>query len=324
MLEVGFDEQQTTYATALSAFCAKHGETWASTAQRGVFPLDAWSGIAELGVLGLAMEDSGATALDLMAAHQALGAGGCPGPHWQTVLAVGVLDGKELDDVAAGAVIVSLGTEQLLPWPSVAGITLDSSDLTPGGGDLWRTDMHGVDREAMMLGHELWGRVRWQRGARLAVDERSRALADLVLGAHLMGAGARVLKDVGEYVRVRSQFKTVLSEFQSVAHPLAECDARIVASAAMLRRAASLIDRGDDLPAGHARIYAGMALVSAARAARRAVYQAHQSYGGIGFTEEGPLSWFGPRIGQMSTEAEARWRRPTAADLVAFSRDDIS
>jgi alkylation response protein AidB-like acyl-CoA dehydrogenase len=323
MLDVGFDEQQTTYATALTAFCAKHGSSWAS-GTRGVFPRDAWSGIAELGVLGLAMEDSGATALDLMAAHQALGAGGCPGPHWQTVLAVGVLDGTELDDVAAGELIVSVGTEELLPWPSDADITLDSSALTPAGGELWRTDLRGVDREVMMLGHELWGSVRWQRGGRLDVPERSRALADLVLGAHLVGAGARVLRDVGEYVRVRSQFRTVLSEFQSVAHPLAECDARTAASAAMLRRAASLIDRGDELPAGHARTYGGMALASAARAARRAVYQAHQAYGGIGFTEEGPLSWFGPRIGQLSTEAEARWRRPSADHLVAFSSIDIS
>jgi alkylation response protein AidB-like acyl-CoA dehydrogenase len=323
MLDVGFDKQQTTYATALSAFCAKHGETWAS-APRGEFPRDAWSGIAELGVLGLAMEDSGATALDLMAAHQALGAGGCPGPHWQTVLAVGVLAGKELDDVAEGELIVSVGTEHLLPWPSDADITLDGSDLVPGGGELWRTVVQGIDREVMMLGHELWGSVRWERRARLVVSGRSRALADLVLGAHLVGAGARVLKDVGEYVRVRSQFRTVLSEFQSVAHPLAECDARIVAAAAMLRRAASLIDRGDELPAGQARTYAGMALGSAARAARRAVYQAHQAYGGIGFTEEGPLSWFGPRIGQMSTEAEARWRRPSVDDLVAFVGVDIS
>jgi alkylation response protein AidB-like acyl-CoA dehydrogenase len=110
-----------------------------------------------------------------------------------------------------------------------------------------------------------------------------------------------------------------LSQFQAVAHPLADCDSHLAAAAALVRRAASRLDPIDaaDAQVRTAGFDAGVALAAAARASRLAVYQAHQGYGGIGFAAEGPLAWIGSRVGQLSTEAQQAWRTRPLSELLA-------
>ena len=312
MFEVEYDEQQRSYAQTISAFCEDHPQAWSGAYE---LPTDLWTGLGNLGALGLTAADSGAEPLDVVAAHEALGGGGCPGPLWQTALVVGALAGADRDAVASGRLVVTVGAPAQMPWADRADLMFDATELTPAGGTLWRCESVHIGREFALLGHERAARVDFTRGDALPVSQQVTALADLALAAYLVGAGRRVMTDVVRYVRARKQFRKALSEFQAVAHPLAECDTRIAAAAALVRRAASRFDEHPSGPAG-VRLDAGVALASAARASRQAVYQAHQAYGGIGYAQEGPLSWIGSRIGQLSTEAHARWRARSLDDVL--------
>jgi alkylation response protein AidB-like acyl-CoA dehydrogenase len=312
MLDVGYDEQQRSYAQAIASFCAKHAEVWAAPSSASELSPALWTGLGELGVLGLTSAASGAEPLDVVAAHEALGAGGCPGPLWQTALAVGVLAGDDLDAVSAGSLIVTVGPLGRMPWARRADLVLDDTELRPDGGTLRRCESIEFGRDTTLIGFEPATSIQCTHGESLAVSSSAKALAELALAAYLVGAAHHVIAGVATYVRSRRQFRRMLSEFQAVAHPLAECDARVAAAAALVRRAASRITTEPS-----ALVDTSIALASAARAARQAVYQAHQAYGGIGFAEEGPLAWIGSRVAQLSTEAEALCRARPVSDLLA-------
>jgi alkylation response protein AidB-like acyl-CoA dehydrogenase len=315
MFEVDYDEQQRSYAQAISAFCADHAQAWTDPAAAAGIPAAFWAGLGDLGALGLTAPDSGAQPLDIVAAHEALGAGGAPGPLWQTALVAGALEGDDLDGVGSGRLVATVGSAAQMPWADRADLVFDASELGPEGGSLWRCESVHIGYEFVLLGHERAARVEFTRGAALVVTGQGSALAELALAAYLVGAGRRVMTDVVRYVRSRKQFRRVLAQFQAVAHPLAECDTRIAAAGALVRRAASRFATRPEGATG-VRLDAGVALASAARASRQAVYQAHQAYGGIGYAEEGPLAWIGSRIGQLSTEAHARWRARPLDELL--------
>jgi alkylation response protein AidB-like acyl-CoA dehydrogenase len=303
MPDTGYDAEQRGFASTIADFCAGHETASRSPAVAGEFPSATWDGLARLGVLGLTAPDSGAEPLDVVAAHEALGAGGCAGPLWSTALVAGVLAGSDLAGVVTGSLVASVGSPDRMPWAHRAELLFDGSGLTATGGVLRRAEDATAGPATVLLDFEPAARVEAARWSPVPVRSRARAVADLALGAYLTGSARRVLSDVTGYVRTRTQFRRTLAQFQAVAHPLAQCDAAIAAASALVRRAASRLpdeDRTGD---------AGIALGSAARAARRAVYQAHQSYGGVGFAEEGPLSWMGARIGRLSTLAEALWRQ---------------
>ena len=117
-----------------------------------------------------------------------------------------------------------------MPWATRADLMFDAAELTAAGGTLWRCESVRIDGEFTVLGHERAARIEFTRGDALVVSQRVTALADLALAAYLVGAGRRVMTDVVRYVHARTQFRKTLSQFQAVAHPLAECDTRIAAA----------------------------------------------------------------------------------------------
>ncbi|MDT5026541.1 MAG: hypothetical protein QOE61_2967, partial [Micromonosporaceae bacterium] len=226
---------------------------------------------------------------------------------------------------AAGELIVSAGTPALMPWAAHAQVFLDLTGMRHG--EVWLCADPVAGDEVELLGRELWAPTRLRRETRLAVSRRALLLADLALAGYLVGAATQVLTETAEYVRARHQFGRPLGDFQAVAFPLADCEARLASAGGLVRRAAAAatdVEGGEDAgasgtaddPQGMAGGWGQAALASSARAARRTLYQCHQAYGAIGYTEEGPLAWFGPRIANLATEAEATWRR--AADDVLF------
>ena len=313
MLDVDYDQQQRSYAKVIAAFCADHAEVWSVPGLASELSPQRWAALGELGVLGLTAAGSGAEPLDIVAAHEALGGGGCAGPLWQTALVVGALAGEDLERVSSGRLVAAVGSPPQMPWAARADLVFDASGLRHDGGTLWCCESVEVVREMVLIGYEPAAEIRFRRGEALVVSASAKALAELALAAYLVGATRRVLAEVANYVGSRRQFRRALSEFQAVAHPLAECDARVAGASGLVRRAAS---RFDAAASSNTLLDSGVALASAARASRQAVYQAHQAYGGIGFAEEGPLAWIGSRIAQLSTEAEALWRARPVENLL--------
>jgi alkylation response protein AidB-like acyl-CoA dehydrogenase len=320
MPDTGYDEQQLAYAKVISAYCAEHDDAWTDPVAAAAIHPQLWAGLGELGVFGLTTADSGAQALDLVAAHEALGSAGCPGPLGPTALVVAALSeaggsaAEDIDALVSGRLLATVGTPERMPWATRADLVFDVD-----GARLWRCRQVEVVDETISLGYEPTARVRLTHDEPVEAGPRPTILAELARAAYLVGAGRRIITDVVEYVRTRRQFHRALSQFQAVAHPLADCDSHLAAAAALVRRAASRLDQIDaaDAQVRTAGFDAGVALAAAARASRLAVYQAHQGYGGIGFAAEGPLAWIGSRVGQLSTEAQQAWRTRPLSELLA-------
>jgi alkylation response protein AidB-like acyl-CoA dehydrogenase len=99
-----------------------------------------------------------------------------------------------------------------------------------------------------------------------------------------------------EWARDREQFGRPIGDFQSVAYPLADVAVRTRAARNLVRSAAYALDHGDSSTASAA----ATARLSAARAALDATYRAHQAFGALGFTVEGPVAGIGQHIRQIS------------------------
>jgi alkylation response protein AidB-like acyl-CoA dehydrogenase len=122
------------------------------------------------------------------------------------------------------------------------------------------------------------------------------AIADVALAAYLAGCGDFLLRNVAAYAADRVQFRKPIGSFQSVAHPLADCFVQLTSARTLARLGAHAIDNG--LPA--ASVAAATARLSATRAALHTALQAHQTYGAMGFTVEGPIGSRSARIRQLS------------------------
>ncbi|RNL62438.1 hypothetical protein EFK50_11745 [Nocardioides marmoriginsengisoli] len=269
--------------------------------ESGAFPWAHWQAVGRTGALALTSPETGASALDLVAAGEALGHGGCPGPWWQSLLVIPVLEDAEA--AMAGEVVVTAGTADRVPWAAVAERVFELGEAADRSWLLRPVRVAGVRESWISLGHEpvLAGDLVGD-GPEIAVPARIELLTKLGLAAYLSGAGRRVLTDVVAYTAQRTQFRTRIGDFAAVAHPLAECDARVRAAAGLSRRAAAVLDEAGG-GAGESRSV-HTALRAAAAASREAVYQAHQAYGAIGFSQEGPLAWLGQRVAQLATDAE--------------------
>ncbi|MFI0406027.1 acyl-CoA dehydrogenase family protein [Actinomadura sp. 3N508] len=280
-----------------------------------VFPQGRWTAIAEAGALALTAPESGAGAMDVVAAGDALGQGGCPGPWWQTLLTLDALPAEDAEAAMAGTLVLTAGTATAIPWGATADRIFELGPYDEAG---WRVRLVslGEVREAWVsLGHEpVVAAELVPASPESLVEPRGALLARLGLAAYLSGAGQRVLSDVVAYAGQRTQFRTRIGDFTAVAHPLAEVDAQVRAAMLLTRRAADALDGAGDPRAAEIGVH--IALRAAARASRQAVYQAHQTYGAIGFSLEGPLSWLGQRVAQLATEAERLARQvslvPTA------------
>ena len=136
-LDLSADPDAVAIADSVARFCASElGDTF--TRRCAVpFSRDLWQRLAELGVLALASEAGAREYGHAVAAFEALGRGGFPGPLAATFMATKLLDQTRAASLADGSVIVSLGRPPLMPWGAVAdlfiGIDEDEASLMEVG-----------------------------------------------------------------------------------------------------------------------------------------------------------------------------------------------
>ena len=288
-LDLEFDEDDAALASSVKRYCADRctPERFAGWA----WPNDFWRGLGDLGVLALGTAEGGGGATSIGAAMEQLGLANAPGPLVATFAAGQLVADAERKAIGAGEVIVSMGEPPLMPWLPVAGLVIE---LAGDAAYLARVD--GAVEAVDTLGGEPWGRGRLDRIEELAPIGPALDLANAALAAYLAGAGHRLLSVTAEYAADRVQFRTAIGTFQAVAHPLADSALRLSAARSLARVAADAIDRHDS----GATAMAACARISASRAALDISYRAHQFFGALGFTIEGPIAGVSSRIRQLS------------------------
>jgi hypothetical protein len=312
-LDLAFDDAQQAIHDAANQLCRDHCGDAALKAASGSFPSGPWKAIAELGVLALATPDGEGGACELVAAVEALGRAVFPGPLAESFCAAQLLPPREREAVTRGAAVVSLGSPPLLAWAPAAQIFVEIE-----GERAFLARPRGAVEPVETLGGEPWGRVRLERTAPLGDARRALSLRDLALAAYLAAAGTRLIEDAAEHARTRRQFGRAIGEFQAVAHPLADAWVKLGGAATLARAAAFRFDRaGGAVPAPEAMAAAGAARLSAARAAVGAAHVAHQVFGAIGITLEGPVFHVSRRIRQLASDP-VRDAPARAALLAAF------
>ena len=293
-IDLTYDPQQRALVDAVRSFCERHCTDAVVREAVGEFPKAIWEGLAEMGVLGLATPEGGGGALEVAAAMEELGRANCPGPLATTFFAMQVLPEEDRAAVAEGTRIVSVGTPPLMPWGTVADLFVEVS-----GKRAWRAHPRGPAATVETTVGEPWGRLELERDEEVPGVARASSLADVGLAAYLAGAGDSLIGLAADHARDRRQFGRPIGEFQAVAHPLADSYARLLAARHLARIAAFRWDNGDTTD----RAAAAAARLSATRAALEATYRAHQTWGALGYTVEGPIGLLGQRVRQVSLGA---------------------
>ncbi|MDH3687176.1 MAG: acyl-CoA dehydrogenase family protein [Myxococcales bacterium] len=290
-LDFALDDTQQALADAVYACCQANDVDGVARAETGSFPVGLWRALGELGVLGIAAPGAEGGAEELVAAFEALGRAGCPGPLVGAVCAVRLLPELGRDPVARGVCIPAVGQPPLFPWAPEADVFLEVSS-----GRAWRGEVRGDVQRVATLGGEPWGRVEWARGESLGSAEDALLWSDLARGAWLVGAAERLLGEAAEHARTREQFGRPIGEFQAVAHPLADSWISLTSARALVRAAAEPVERAW----GQAGAEVGAARLSAERAAVRTSRAAHQTLGALGITLDGPLFHLSRRVRQLA------------------------
>ena len=291
--ELELDAAQRAVAAAVSEFCAARCGPTVVRAAAQRFPRELWRELGAQGVLALLTPEGDGGAVELVAALEPLGHAAFPGPLAQTFLATQLLGAEERAAVAAGEVLVAVGTPPLVPWAPEADLFVELAD-----GRAHRAREAGAVERVETLGGEPWGRVVLVRGEELAGLPRALAVHALALAAYLAGAGQGLVEATAAHARVRRQFGRAIGDFQAVAHPLAECWIRLGAAESLARAAAFRLDAG----APDAFASAAAARLSARRASLEAVHVCHQLFGAQGIALEGPVFPVSRRIRQLASQ----------------------
>jgi alkylation response protein AidB-like acyl-CoA dehydrogenase len=292
-LDLDFDDGQAAIAESLGQLCVDRCSPEQLRGAGGALPEGLWRELGEFGVLAIATTEGEGGALELCAAMEALGDGLCPGPLVATVLAGQLFAGEDLRELVEGRALVAAGEGGLFAWGDRAKWFLERrGDRVQLG-----TPRSGVEAVGM-LGGEPWGRTDLDLGPELEGSSRACCLADVAHAAYLAAASQHLLNDAAEHARVRKQFGRAIGEFQAVAHPLADCSMQLAAARSLSRAAAFRLDE-EQLEA--ARDLAAAARLSAAAAGRDTAHVAHQVFGAIGITLEGPAFQRSRRVQQLAT-----------------------
>ena len=289
-LDLGFDDAQQAIADSVAQFCRDRCSDAVLRASSGRLPQALWSGLAELGVLSIATPEGDGGALEVAAAMESLGRAAHPGPLAESFLAAQLLPEAERQAVAAGEALVAVGTPPLLPWAPAATVWVELA-----GAEAWLCEPRAPVVAVATLGGDPWGRVELARHTSLGDPGRAVALGELALAAYLAAAGRRLVEDASAHARARRQFGRPIAEFQAVSHPLADAAIQLDAAATLARVASWHWDEAS----GAARRLAGAARLSATRAALRAAHTAHQVFGALGVTLDGPAFHVSRRIRQL-------------------------
>jgi len=299
VIDLAFDDGQQAIAGAVRQFCNDRCDADRVKALAGRFPRELWGELAELGMLAIATPEGEGGALEVVAAAEALGAFVFPGPVIESFLAGQVLEEGPRVAVADGTRIVCAGAPPLVAWACDADLFLELA-----AGEVYEARLSEPPVAVETLGGEPWGRVRWQRARRLEAGARAIALGEIAHAAYQGAAGQALIEAASKHARTRNQFGRAIGEFQAVAHPLADCAMDLAAAGLLARRAAFVFDETDPHagPPVESIAAAAAARASADRAALQAVYVAHQVFGAIGITLEGPAFHITRRIRQLASQ----------------------
>lgn len=306
-LDLSYSAEQVALQTSIATFCDRSGLGPLYTVHEAL-PDGFWAGLAEIGVLGLGTEQVGGGPLEIAAAMETLGSFGAPGPLVGTFTAGALLDPDEMRPFASGTSMVSVGDGTTYPWAPRAACFIEL-----GQKEAWLVQPGEITPVETTAG-EPWGRVDGTRTRSLGPAENAGALAEIAIAAFLVGAGTKLLRDTVDYARERKQFGKPIATFQAVSHPLAQASTRLTASKILCRGAAQRLDDG----AGGAHTATATARVSAIGSATAMAYLAHQVFGAMGFTQEGPVAHLSHRIRQvgMLPPRLADSRERVLADLI--------
>ena len=309
-LDLSYDAEQNALAVSVRGVVARtHVD---GDDERG-YPQGLWKGLAELGVLGLATPEGGGGAQEIAAVMEVLGEAAAPGPLVPTFMAAQLTGEPERGRIANGDSVASVGSPPLLPWAPVADVfvelEMDAAWIARPAGDVEVVET---------LAGEPWGRVELERLA--PVDDASRrrglVIGDVAVAAYLVGAADHLVAITSQWLQDRVQFGRPIGQFQSLAHPLADVAIRTRAARALTRIAAFAADSPDVESAASA---AATARLSATRAAVDAAYRAHQSFGALGYTVEGPVA----RVAQRARQVSLHPPGPAAARQLALAATGI-
>lgn len=290
MIDLEYDDVDAAFAESVARLCGARLVRAAAGAGTPLWSHDWWRAVAELGILGLTTPDGGGSVTTVAAAMESLGDADAPGPLVETFIAVQLL-GEEAAAVVSGDEVVAVKTSETIAWLPIASAVIE---LDAGHAHRARVTEPIVPVDS--LAGEPWGRAKLERVDDLGDATRAIAVGDVAAAAYLVGEADHLLTAAARYAADRIQFKNPIGNFQAVAHPLADCHLRLAAARTVTRIAAHAIDSGDQ----HAAAAAATARRSATKAALETAYHAHQTYGAIGFTVEGPVGNRSAKIRQTS------------------------
>ena len=308
---------------ALSTFCAGEcPDEWVRRSS-GTWPLPPWKTLCELGFFDAALPGGETGVVEIVAGMEVLGHAVFPGPLPETLFACGVLAEKEREPVLEGSQLVCVAFENWLPWGPHAEIFVDREFGPNFGGRAWLARPAGEIAPVETLSGEPWGKGKLARQRELEGVAKAHAIAEVGHAAWLAAAGQRLVEDACEHARTRKQFGKAIGEFQAVAHPLADAHMRSTAAAMLARRAAHALARSTSIGKQEVAAVVG-ARLSAEAAGLLAVQTAHQVFGAIGITLEGPAfhisSRIRHRVSASPRDPEARNRLLSAFELEEETR----
>jgi hypothetical protein len=282
-----FDADECALRDAIATACRER-------AVGAPFDHAAWLSLASLGALTVGNDgESGARAL--VAVYEALGEAAHAGPLAETVIALSVLGaGVERAAIERADSLACVGAAPHWPFAAEARLVFAIEQ-----GAVHPARLTGEARSVTTLAGDRWLESSAELEPPLAASAQALALGRLAAAALLVGAGRVLLERAAERARTRQQFGQPIGSHQAVSHPLADCSIRLSAAEGVLRSAAWIIDQegSNASDAGGP----GAAFESARGAALAAAYQAHQTFGALGITLEGPVFAITRRIRQWAS-----------------------
>ncbi len=311
-------------------------------------PTHQWSGLAELGALGVALPDhvggGGGTVADLAAALEQAAAALVPGPLLSTALA-GVLLSSRNDQTAVHEILTGIAdgsfsvavagdAEAVSARDAEGGVVLSGEidhvvsagetthllvPASTGNGESWfvlEAEQAGVDvtaREPMDFSRT-YGRLTLRAAEAVRVDGLATSeVQDLTVtlaSAEACGLAGWCLRTAVDHARTREQFGQVIGTFQAVKHLCAQMACRVEQAAAVSWDAARAVrDAPDEAPLASA-VAGSLALDAAVEVAKDCI----QVLGGIGFTWEHDAHLYLRRAMALRQVCGggSRWRKRTA------------
>jgi alkylation response protein AidB-like acyl-CoA dehydrogenase len=270
-----------------------------------------WRSLAGLGITGLLIDDehggSGAGAIEMVVAAEALGRHAVPGPVAETLAAVPAalrLAGQtaalaELAEgtpatIAAGAWQPRAADARIATVYALADgvLSTGTADEPLATVDPSRTVAHVIPVDQLATG--------------VGLDEVLNYGA-LATAAQLLGLGSAMLELAAEYAQARQQFGKAIGSFQAVKHHLADVAVALEMARPLVHGAALALDGAvpEDVDANRE---VSAAKVAASDAAYLAARRGLQVLGAIGYTVEHDLSLYLPKTQALQTS----WGTPAA------------